>query len=112
PAPRSARVPPRSGRNPAVAPDLRMTSRARLCLNMIVRNEAAIIERCLASVAPVIDHRVICDTGSTDDTPERIETFFRERGIDGTLVKTSFVDFGTTRNEALDACRNSSFSFD
>lgn len=52
-----------------------------LCLNMIVRNEAANIERCLASVAPVIGAWVIGDTGSTDTTPELIQRFFAARGI-------------------------------
>ena len=45
-----------------------MTSGKRLCLNMIVRDESAVIERCLASVRPHVDHWVIVDTGSVDDT--------------------------------------------
>ena len=45
----------------------------KICLNMIVRSEAAIIERCLASVAPYIDSYLILDTGSDDGTPELIE---------------------------------------
>ena len=47
------------------------TGAARLCLNMIVKDESAIVERCLASVAPAISHYVVCDTGSTDDSVER-----------------------------------------
>ncbi len=87
-------------------------SAARLCLNMIVRNEAAIIERCLAAVAPAISHYAICDTGSTDDTRERIAAFFDARGIPGEIHDVPFVDFGTTRNAALDLARASSGAFD
>ena len=43
-----------------------------LCLCMIVRDEAGTIERCLESCRPAIDYWVICDTGSTDRTPELI----------------------------------------
>ena len=41
-----------------------------ICLNMIVKNEAAIIEETLANITDHIklDYYVISDTGSTDDT--------------------------------------------
>jgi glycosyltransferase involved in cell wall biosynthesis len=39
-----------------------------VCLNMIVKNESKVIERCLRSVKGCIDYWVIVDTGSTDDT--------------------------------------------
>ncbi len=87
-------------------------SAARLCLNMIVRNEAAIIERCLAAVAPAISHYVICDTGSTDDTRGRIAAFFAARGIPGEIHDVPFVDFGTTRSVALDLARASTGAFE
>ena len=41
-----------------------------VCLNMIVKNEAAVIARCLASVRPLIDSWAIVDTGSSDGTQE------------------------------------------
>ena len=85
---------------------------ARLCLNMIVRNEAAIIERCLAAAAPAISHYAICDTGSTDDTRERIAAYFAARGIPGEIHDVPFVDVGTTRNAALDLARASAGAFD
>ena len=43
-----------------------------LCLCMIVKNESAVITRCLRSVKPIIDYWVICDTGSSDNTKELI----------------------------------------
>ena len=41
-----------------------------ICLNMIVKNESAIIRRLFDSVLPIIDTYCICDTGSTDNTKE------------------------------------------
>lgn len=82
--------------------------RPRICLNAIVKNEAANLPRLLESVAPWIDEWTIADTGSTDGTPELIEAFFEMEKIPGTLCRWPFVDFATTRNRALDFCRQSS----
>jgi glycosyltransferase involved in cell wall biosynthesis len=84
----------------------------RLCLNMIVRNETAILERCLASVAPHIDCYAICDTGSTDRTIDLIRSFMEARGIPGVIPTTTFRNFEQARNAALDAARSSSLEFD
>lgn len=73
--------------------------RPTLCLNMIVRDEAAVIERCLASVRPYIDRWVIVDTGSVDDTPQRIETALA--GLPGQLHHRPWRNFGHNRTEAL-----------
>jgi glycosyltransferase involved in cell wall biosynthesis len=53
-----------------------------LCLNMIVKNESRIITRLLESVYKWIDCYCICDTGSTDDTIEIIESFFNSLTAD------------------------------
>jgi glycosyltransferase involved in cell wall biosynthesis len=74
----------------------------KLCLNAIVRNESARIERLLASVANHIAYWVISDTGSTDGTQQIIHRFFAERHIPGILFQDEFVDFSTSRNRALD----------
>jgi len=74
-------------------------------LNMIVKNESKVIARMLKSVRPIIDSFCICDTGSTDNTVEVIEEFARENGIQGTVVRTTFIDFEKSRSEALDAAR-------
>lgn len=84
----------------------------RICLNMIVKNETAIIERCLASVAPHIACYVIADTGSTDGTQELIRRFFDARGIPGEIVEFPFVNFEQARNRALDAAKASSMAFE
>jgi glycosyltransferase involved in cell wall biosynthesis len=44
--------------------------RQTVCLNMIVKNEAHVIRRCLASVRPLIDRWLIVDTGSSDGTQD------------------------------------------
>lgn len=46
-----------------------------ISLCMIVKNEEAVIERCLTSVRPVVDEIIIVDTGSADRTKEIISTF-------------------------------------
>ena len=43
-----------------------VTARPAICLNMIVRNEAHIVNEVLAAVAPYISSWVIVDTGSDD----------------------------------------------
>jgi glycosyltransferase involved in cell wall biosynthesis len=74
-----------------------------VCLNMIVRDEAAVIERCLASVRPFIDCWLIVDTGSVDDTPERIERALA--GLPGEIHHRPWVNFGHNRTEALELAR-------
>lgn len=71
-----------------------------LTLSMIVKDEEATIARTLRSVKPFIDRWVIVDTGSTDATREII--LAEMAGIPGELHDKPFVDFSTTRNEALD----------
>lgn len=73
---------------------------ATIILNMIVKNESKIIERCLDQVK-WIDGLVISDTGSTDDTVEVIESWRKRNGKIGTVVHNPWKNFGHNRNEAL-----------
>jgi len=79
-----------------------------LCLNMIVKNESKIIGRLLETVFPLIDSCCICDTGSTDNTIELIDAFFKEREKSKPVlvkfVTEPFRDFGYNRTFALRAC--------
>lgn len=77
-----------------------------LCLNMIVKNESNTITRLLDSIVDYIDYYCICDTGSTDDTVEIIETYFKNKKINGIIIHKSFVDFSYNRNFALRVCHN------
>lgn len=70
---------------------------------MIVRNESAVIARCLASVRPLIGAWAIVDTGSTDGTQARVRELLA--GLPGTLQERTWVDFATNRNQALELAR-------
>lgn len=89
-----------------------MKSTKALCLNMIVKDEMANLERCLSAAAPFIDCWVIADTGSTDGTQDFIRAFFAARGIPGELHSAPFENFAQARNEALALAKASSLSFD
>jgi len=73
----------------------------KICLNMIVKNESKVILRLLQSVLPLIDGYCICDTGSTDNTIELIESFMKENKKPGVIVREPFRDFGYNRTHAL-----------
>ena len=75
-----------------------------VCLNMIVKDESQVIEKCLASVKPIIDYWVIVDTGSTDKTQTIIKAFMKD--IPGELHERPWVNFAHNRNEALDLAKN------
>jgi glycosyltransferase involved in cell wall biosynthesis len=66
---------------------------------MIVKDEAEVIERCLASCRGLIDYWVICDTGSSDGTQALIRECLE--GIPGELFEHEWVDFGHNRSEML-----------
>lgn len=71
---------------------------------MIVKDEAQVIERCLRSVKPWIDHWLIVDTGSSDNTSELIEKAME--GVPGEVVHRPWRNFGHNRNEALQLARD------
>lgn len=77
----------------------------KITLCMIVKDESRVIERCLASVLPLIDSWVIVDTGSTDGTQEKIKKFFSNVGIEGQLHERKWLNFGHNRSEAMELAR-------
>lgn len=77
-----------------------------LMLNMIVRNEGARIERCLASVLPYVKAAAIIDTGSTDDTIEKIHTMCERHGVPCIVGSDEFKDFSQARNSAFQWARD------
>ena len=78
--------------------------KATICLNMIVKNESHIIENTLEKLCKKIsfDYWVICDTGSTDNTPQIITKFFEKRGIKGEIYYDEWRDFAHNRTLALE----------
>jgi tetratricopeptide (TPR) repeat protein len=73
---------------------------------MIVKNESKIITRLFDSVVEIIDSYCICDTGSTDNTVELIQNYFKHKNIPGRVVKEPFRDFGYNRTFAIEQCEN------
>ncbi|SEQ20208.1 Glycosyltransferase involved in cell wall bisynthesis [Solimonas aquatica] len=78
-------------------------SRKTVCLNMIVKNEAHVIRRCLESVLPLIDSWLIVDTGSSDGTQALIREYLKD--LPGELVERPWVDFAHNRSEAIELAR-------
>lgn len=73
--------------------------RQSVCLNMIVKNEAHVIRRCLDSLRPLIDRWLIVDTGSSDGTQDLIRRHLAD--VPGELLERPWVGFGHNRSEAL-----------
>jgi tetratricopeptide (TPR) repeat protein len=70
-----------------------------ICLNMIVKDEAHVIRRCLDSVLPLIDAWCILDTGSTDGTQAIIREHLKH--LPGELHEAPWKGFGASRTEAI-----------
>lgn len=64
-----------------------------ISLCMIVKNEEAVIERCLNSVKDIVDEIVIVDTGSTDNTKDIVKKY-----TDKLYNFTWIDDFSAARN--------------
>ena len=77
-----------------------------VCLNMIVKNESNVIERMFDSVIGFIDTYCICDTGSTDDTIEKIRMYFDAKNISGKILQEEFKNFEYNRNFALEHAKD------
>lgn len=78
----------------------RDTGRPKIVLNMIVRNEGKVIERCLAKVKPYIDAWCVVDTGSEDDTVEKVVRVLGD--LPGRLHRIPWKNHRDSRNDALD----------
>jgi glycosyltransferase involved in cell wall biosynthesis len=66
---------------------------------MIVKNEQAVLDRCLSSARDTVDEIVVVDTGSTDDTAE----IARDHGARVLHHDFADLDFAAARNRSLDA---------
>lgn len=82
-------------------------SKPSICLAMIVRNEAHVMQRCLTSVAPYIDYWIVCDTGSVDNTCVVTRAYFKDAGIPGKVYHHPWQDFGYNRTKALQLAKAS-----
>ena len=72
-------------------------SRYKVCVYAICKNEAAFVDRWMDSMSEA-DHVVVLDTGSTDDTAERL----RNRGAEVTVEAIRPWRFDTARNRSME----------
>ncbi len=88
---------------PIVFPGTPTGLRPRLGLVMIVKDEAAVIGRCLDSVAHLLGWWTIVDTGSTDATTDIINDKLGH--LPGVLYRRPWRDFASNRSEAVALAR-------
>jgi glycosyltransferase involved in cell wall biosynthesis len=74
----------------------------RIACIMMVKNETKRITYTLESITGYVSELIIFDTGSTDDTIEKIRAYIDSSGITLHLKQGTFVDFSTSRNELID----------
>ncbi len=75
-----------------------------LAVVIMVKNEVTVI---VDTLQPYVDGGVkyflVFDTGSTDGTQDVTREFFKKHGItNGYVAESSFIDFASSRNQALD----------
>jgi glycosyltransferase involved in cell wall biosynthesis len=76
-------------------------SHNRLILLLMIKNESAIIERCLAHATPYVDAVAVLDTGSTDDTVQRCEAFLASTKKPFLIGTEPFKNFGHNRTASF-----------
>lgn len=71
---------------------------------IMIKNESPVIEDTLRPMVDGgIDSFLVYDTGSTDDTLDKVKAFFQSRHITNFVIEQEdFVDYSTSRNRALD----------
>ncbi|AYV85476.1 MAG: hypothetical protein Satyrvirus18_13 [Satyrvirus sp.] len=80
----------------------------RFCFVAIVRNESHIIKRCLDSISNIATSYIICDTGSTDGTPEIIKTYMKEKQIPGEVIHKEWLNYGYNKSYLMEQAYNKS----
>jgi len=78
---------------------------ADIVLVMIVKNESRIIERCLNSAKDIITSYSIIDTGSGDDTVDRIRNWGIQNNIKGQVIERPWKNFGHNRSESFNEAK-------
>jgi hypothetical protein len=79
-----------------------------LAVVIMVKNEVDVI---VPTLKPFIDAGIqsflVFDTGSTDGTQQAVRDYFMKYNVlDAHIIEEPFIDFGTSRNRALDLAEN------
>jgi tetratricopeptide (TPR) repeat protein len=77
----------------------------KIILLSMVKNETRIIERLMGSVKGKVDAIVLCDTGSTDDTVAKAESWMKANDMSGAVFNYPFVNFGASRTKSFHCCQ-------
>eukprot|EP00658_Telonema_sp_P-2_P006499 TRINITY_DN1245_c0_g1_i2.p1 TRINITY_DN1245_c0_g1~~TRINITY_DN1245_c0_g1_i2.p1 ORF type:complete len:402 (-),score=69.22 TRINITY_DN1245_c0_g1_i2:70-1275(-) len=70
----------------------------RVGVSVIVKNEIPVLSAMLDSLRGEVDAFMICDTGSSDGTPEFARQYLEKHGLRGQVVSHLWQDFGHNRN--------------
>ena len=89
----------------------RVHAHNRLLLLLMIKNESAIIERCLAHAVQYVDAVSILDTGSTDDTVQRCEAFLTKTQKPFRIETHPFKNFGETRTVSFENAQRHAHAF-
>ncbi|XWV26695.1 hypothetical protein QJ857_gp0362 [Tupanvirus soda lake] len=74
----------------------------KFCFIAIVKNESHVIKRCIDSISNIATSYLICDTGSTDNTPEIIKEYMTEKKIPGEVIFKEWKNYGYNKSYLMD----------
>ena len=77
----------------------------KIILNLMIKNESKIIERCIGRALEHVDAVSILDTGSTDNTVEVCNTFLKASGKPFKVSVKPFKNFGYNRTVSFQKAR-------
>jgi tetratricopeptide (TPR) repeat protein len=89
-----------------------ITKSPLLSAAIMVKDEEKYIEDTILSLNGIVDNIFFLDTGSTDNTIEKIKEVCKNNYIPYFIAQTNFVDFATSKNELLRFVESSSNSSD
>jgi len=78
----------------------------KIILNLMIKNESKIIERCIQNSIDYVDAVNILDTGSTDHTVEVCKAYLTASGKPFRISVHPFKTFGNNRSISFDESQN------
>jgi glycosyltransferase involved in cell wall biosynthesis len=90
-----------------------MACTPKLIATLMIKNEEKIIARCIQSLEKHVDAFCICDTGSTDNTIQKINEYFGStKSVPYRIFEYPWKNFGESRSESFNCCREYAKSLD